>query len=206
MNRVHFSTNRAHTPAFCSPAAHQQQTNKNALFLLFARKPETLLPDSSFFFFFTMLQVTTFSNDCLIRQTAVVTGPCGCCQACLCTTASAGEIYPVCFGTVATCFSLRADMHLHTFEKDSQKTNAAEAGTRPASRKYFFHRNIQYTTRFVFLYLFYFEGISTPHTYVNIGLYSNTWQQREHKLLPELMLHDLGLPGTRDSSGVCQTM
>lgn len=58
------------------------------------------------------MKVTTFSKGCLIRQSAVVAGPRGCCQACLCTTASAGEIYPVCFGTVATRLSVRADTHL----------------------------------------------------------------------------------------------
>lgn len=55
--------------------------------------------------FFAGIKVTTFSKGCLIRRSAVVAGPRGCCQARLCTTASAGEIYPVCFGTVATCFS-----------------------------------------------------------------------------------------------------
>lgn len=82
---------------------------------------------------FARIKVTPFSNGCLIRQSAVVAGPCGCCQACLCSTASAGEIYPVCFGTVATCFSFCADMHLRSLERKTtfsqkEKKRGAEAG------------------------------------------------------------------------------
>lgn len=74
--------------------------------LLLAMPPETLLPLSLLFFFFFCAgnKVTTLSKGCLIRQSAAVAGPRGCCQARLCTTASAGEIYPVCFGTVANMF------------------------------------------------------------------------------------------------------
>lgn len=91
---------------------------------------------------FAGIKVTTFSKGCLIRQSAVVAGPCGCCQACLCTTASAGEIYPVCFGTVATCFSLWADMHLHSVERKTtfshkEKKRGTAEGTFTASRKDF---------------------------------------------------------------------
>ena len=72
--------------------------------LLLAMPPETLLSLSLLFFFCAGNKVTTLSKGCLIRQSAAVAGPRGCCQARLCTTASAGEIYPVCFGTVANMF------------------------------------------------------------------------------------------------------
>ncbi len=75
-----------------------------SFFPLLQMPPEPLLLSPSSFSFSARNKVTTLSKGCMIRQSAVVAGPCGCCQARLCTTASAGEIYPVCFGTVANMF------------------------------------------------------------------------------------------------------
>ncbi len=129
---------------------------------LFRMPPGTLLSPP---LFFAGIKVTTFSKGCLIRRSAVVAGPRGCCQARLCATASAGEIYPVCFGTVATCFSFWADMHLHSLERKTtfsqkEKKRGAEAGEVRCFREGFFTGR-QYITRLVFLYLLCFEGTST---------------------------------------------
>lgn len=119
---------------------------------------------------FAGIKVTTFfSKGCLIRQSAVVAGPCGCCQACLCSTASAGEIYPVCFGTVATCFSFCARYapslprkKNNIFTEGEEEEKALRRGIPAPLPGRIFHWQIQYITHLVFLYLHCSEGASTP--------------------------------------------
>lgn len=59
----------------------------------------------SHLFLLAVNKVATFSKGFLIKQRAVFAGPGGICQTHLCTDASTGKIYRVCFGTVQqTCF------------------------------------------------------------------------------------------------------
>lgn len=112
--------------------------------LLFRMPPETLSPPpppSPPPPFSAEWKRQRFSKGCLIRQSAAVAGPRGCCQACLCSAASAGEIYPVCFGTAATCFSLcryapplPRKKNTTAFSQREKKTGA-ESSTCAASRQ-----------------------------------------------------------------------
>lgn len=119
----------------------------------------------------TRIKVTAFSKGCLIRQRAVFTGPGGCCQACLCTNASAREIYPVCFGTVATCFSLSEQICPFTPSKEKQRFHWERGGKKKKEvlRQVhillpgkIFHLHTQHITHSALLHLRHFEGLFTP--------------------------------------------
>lgn len=121
-------------------------------FLLLQIPPETPLSSSFFFFFFFAgNKVTRFSKGCLIRQSAAVAGPRGCCQARLCTAASSGEIYPVCFGTVANMFLFPSRYAPSLPRKKNIFTEGEEARrwARAGLPGRIFHRQTAHNTHFI---------------------------------------------------------
>lgn len=123
------------------------------------------LKPSSTLLFLPGIKVTMFSKGCLIRQSAVVAGPCGCCQACL--------HHCLCWWDLSCLFWYSSNMFLFLSryapslprKKNKIFTEGEEERHWGRNLQCFqegFFRGRQYITHLVFLYLLCFEGASTP--------------------------------------------